>query len=309
MNAGRELHQVKDFWSVEPCGAHFVTDFADRRDFFAKFREHRYRTLWYLPRLVPFEEAAGKSVLEIGCGNGADGVMFASRGAQYTGVDLTQTAVDATREHFQVLGLEGTFQTEDAEHLSFPDESFDVVYSLGVLHHTPNTRLAIEEVHRVLKPGGQAIIMLYHKNSFNYYVRILGYMRLRVLLGALVRLGRWNSDRRKLTGSSMLELRGNNSARIWKAHYKNFLERGWKYLAARNFVHHCTDGPECPIAYVFTRSSARATCSMFRNVDVKVGHLPLRQYLGNWVPLWLENLVASRLGWALMIYAVKGYPR
>ena len=308
MKTTGELQQVHDFWRVEPCGVHFVTDFRDRRDFFAKSREHRYRALWYIPRLVPFNEASGKSLLEIGCGNGADGVMFASHGAQYTGVDLTQTAVDATREHFQVLGLEGRFQTEDAERLSFPDASFDVVYSLGVLHHTPNTRRAIEEVYRVLKPNGKAIIMLYHKTSFNYYLRILGYMRLRVLFRILSRLGRWDSDRQKLAGKSMLELRGNQSGLVWEAHYKHFLERGWNYLAASNFVHHCTDGPECPIAHVFTRSSARAAFSMFRAVELKVGHLPLRQYLGKWVPFSMESLAASRFGWALMIYATKGPP-
>ena len=214
MKVPGELNQVESFWRVEACGTHFVDGFANRREFFAKFREHRNRVLQYIPRLVPFEEAAGKSVLEIGCGNGSDGVMFASRGARYTGVDLTQTAVDATSEHFRVLGLEGTFHTADAENLSFPDASFDFVYSLGVLHHTPNPRRAIDEVHRVLRPNGKAIVMLYHKNSINYYLRILGYMRFRVLVRILSRLGRWDSDRRKMASKSILELRGNQTAQI-----------------------------------------------------------------------------------------------
>src|SRR5688572_18482044 len=164
---------VYSFWNTEACGTHFVKDAATDRDFYEKFREYRYRTEWHIPLLVPFAEARGKSVLEIGTGNGADGVMLALAGACYTGVDLTDAALDATRKHFAVMNLPGTFQKENAEKLSFADASFDWVYSHGVLHHTPRTQVAIDEVYRVLKPGGRAIIMLYHKHSFNYWVRIM----------------------------------------------------------------------------------------------------------------------------------------
>src|SRR5205807_8723463 len=116
------LEEVSAFWSTEACGTHFVRDFADDREFYDKFREYRYRTEWHLPLLVPFAEAKGKKVLEIGTGNGADGVMFALNGAIYTGVDLTEAALEANRKHFDLLGLSGVFQKQNAEHLSFPDE-------------------------------------------------------------------------------------------------------------------------------------------------------------------------------------------
>ncbi len=305
MRVPEALKPVEDFWQVEACGTQFVHEYGDRAEFFAKFREHRYRTLWFIPRLVPFDAAAGKDLLEIGCGNGADGVMFASRGARYTGVDLTETAVNATREHFEILGLQGRFQTENAEHLSFPDASFDIVYSMGVLHHTANTRKAVEEVHRVLRPGGRAIVMLYHRNSFNYHVRILGYMRLRILMRILSRAGHWDADRKKLAATSMVAVRGNQTSRIWEAHYKNFLEQGWGYLAPSRLVHHCTDGPACPIAYTFSKADARKVFSMFREVDFAVAHMPVRQYVGNWFPASIEGMLATRMGWNLMIYAVK----
>src|ERR1700736_6312624 len=118
--------------------------------------------------------------------------MFAKNGADYTGVDLTDAALAATRKHFDVLGLDGSFQRENAEALSFHNDTFDWVYSHGVLHHTPNPQNAIHEVWRVLKPNGRAIIMLYHKSSFNYYVRIMLYMRVRVLLKILSRFGKWS---------------------------------------------------------------------------------------------------------------------
>ncbi len=295
---------VQAFWNTEACGTHFVPQYRDAKDFFEKFREYRYRTEWHLPLLVPFAQARGKDVLEIGTGNGADGAMFALQGARYTGVDLTEAALEATRAHFATLGLSGTFQQEDAEHLSFPNESFDLVYSHGVLHHTPHPARAIDEVVRVLRPAGQAIVMLYHKRSYNYYVRIMTYMRLRVLVTILAHLGRWRGDRRALPAAALTGLRGNQDRRLWAIHYANFLRSGWSYLAAENFVHHCTDGPECPIAFAFTRADAHRLFARFENVRTHVAHLPLRRYKA-WIPLSLEKWLACRVGWYLFIHASK----
>src|SRR5205807_7501218 len=102
----------------------------------------------------------------------------------------------------------------------------------------------IDEVYRVLKPSGQAIVMLYHKRSFNYYVRIMTYMRLRVLVTILTRWSHWKDDRRQLRSGELVGVRGNVDRRVWEIHYKNFLQDGWKYLSAQKFVHHCTDGPD-----------------------------------------------------------------
>lgn len=301
----RDIKPVQEFWNTEACGAHFVKDFKDEKEFYEKYRAFRYQTEWHLPLLVPFAEAKNKTVLEIGCGNGADGVMFAQHGALYTGVDLTQTAVDATRRHFAVMNLNGTFQVENAEKLSFPDEQFDIVYSHGVLHHTPNPVNAFNEVYRVLKKGGKAIIMLYHKRSFNYYVRIMFYMRLRALLKILSRLGKHQFDRERLR-SELSGVRGNQEKNVWQLHYENFLRQGWSYLKPENFVHHCTDGPECPFAFVYTKSDIRRLFSRFSRVETVVAHFPLRKYrFGKWIPLWLEKFLASRLGWYLFIFATK----
>jgi len=300
-----DLSDVREFWNVEACGSHFVSVDRGTPEFFEQFRSFRYRTEWHIPSLVPFAATKGKDVLEIGCGNGADGAMFALAGANYTGVDLTTAAVEATRSHFQSLGLNGSFQTENAERLSFPKERFDFVYSHGVLHHTLRPEAAFSEVFRVLKPGGRAILMLYHKNSFNYYVRILGYMRARVLLYSLFRLGRYSSDRRKL-GVPRLNMRGNADWGIWRAHYENLLRYGWSYLRARNFVHHATDGPECPIAHVYTRKDVHHLFRQFRRIETKVAHFPLRKYSGlKWVPFSVEHKLSSMLGWYLFVFLEK----
>jgi ubiquinone/menaquinone biosynthesis C-methylase UbiE len=306
MNSKPSLQSVDAFWNTEACGTHFVPEFVDLKDFYEKFREYRYRTEWHIPLLVPFAEAAGQKVLEIGTGNGADAAMFALNGAKYTGVDLTEAALDATRKHFSTLGLAGTFQRENAEALSFADKTFDWVYSHGVLHHTPDTQRAIDEVWRVLKPGGKAIVMLYHKHSFNYFVRIITYMRLRVFLKILSRFGSWGTDRRSIEMQKTVGLRGNQDRKVWEIHYRNFLHQGWAYLRAGNFVHHCTDGPECPIAYAFSRSEAEKLFARFINVRMTVAHFPLRKYtFGKWIPFAVEKWLAPKLGWYLFIHAQK----
>lgn len=299
------VQSVQAFWNTEACGTHFIQDFKDEKEFYDKYRAYRYQVEWHIPQLVPFAEAEGKSVLEIGCGNGADGVMFAQHGAIYTGVDLTPAAVEATRKHFAIMNLRGTFQVEHAEHLSFADEQFDIVYSHGVLHHTPNPAKAFQEVYRVLKKGGKAIVMLYHKHSFNYYVRIMLYMRLRVLVKILQRLGKHDLDRQHLR-ATLSGVRGNQDKSVWQLHYENFLRQGWAYLTPQNFVHHCTDGPECPFAFVYTKRDIRKLFSRFSHLDMKVAHFPLRKYrIGKWIPLWLEKALASKLGWYLFVFATK----
>jgi SAM-dependent methyltransferase len=181
------------------------------------------------------------------------------------------------------------------------------VYSFGVLHHTPQPALAVPEVHRVLRPGGEARIMLYHRHSFNYRVRILGYMRARVLYKILSRAGRWRADRAALAPSgAVVGVRGNASAGVWQLHYENFLRQGWRYLASVNFARHCADGPECPYAYAYTRGEAAALFARFRSVDIRVAHLPLNKYAAaRWLPRAVEKWAARRMGWHLLITAAK----
>lgn len=299
------LRNVHQFWNTEACGTDLVHADKGTLEFYEKYRELRYRTEWHIPELVPFSETRGKKVLEIGCGNGADGVMFAQAGAIYTGVDLTEAAVEATRMHFQLLGLKGTFHKEDAEHLGFSGETFDFVYSHGVLHHTAHPERAFAEVYRVLRPGGKAVLMLYHRHSFNYYARIMTYMRLRLLIRIASRVGRLSDDRAHAKGQ-LKGIRGNYDASVWQVHYENFLHTGWPYLRAENFVHHATDGPECPFAFVFTKRSVSRIFHQFRDVQTKVAHFPLRKYsIGKWIPFSVERQLSSRLGWYLFVYLTK----
>ena len=295
-----DLRDVHAFWNTAPCGSHFVDRLADERATFAAYRRFRYQTEWHIPEFAAFAESRDKRVLEIGCGNGADAVMFAAHGARYVGVDLTEKAVDATRRHLALEGLEGQCRVANVEQLDYADATFDIVYSYGALHHTPSPERAMREVWRVLKPGGTALVMLYHRHSFNYYVRILAYMRARLLVEILTRSWRGAADRAR-SG-----LRGNAAAEIWDVHYQNFRRRGWSYLRADTFTHHCTDGPDCPRAYVFSRRDVARLFGGFTAIDLQVAHFPLNKYsLGVLVPRPLERRLGAALGWHLQIRAVK----
>jgi len=178
--------EVKDFWNVASCGEELYLASEDEAGYRAE-AEARYQLEPYILPFADFEAAAGKRVLEIGVGLGADHQRFAEAGAELSGIDLTERAIAHTGRRFAALGLRSSLATGDAEKLDFPDESFDIVYSWGVLHHSPDTPRAIAEVHRVLKPGGEARIMIYHKWS------LIGLM----LWGryALARLRPWMSLR------------------------------------------------------------------------------------------------------------------
>src|ERR687883_951599 len=178
-NAQQSLKErVRAFWQANPCGVKFADAAPGTRLFYERVEEHRYRKEWHIPAAADFAGARGLRVLEIGCGLGTDGAQFARAGADYTGVDLTDAAVSLARRNFELQNLAGEVRTADAENLDFPDASFDLVYSHGVLHHTPDTERAVREVHRVLKPGGRAVVMLYHRDSYNYRVNIRVLRRL-----------------------------------------------------------------------------------------------------------------------------------
>jgi SAM-dependent methyltransferase len=137
--------------------------------------------------LLPFDELAGKDVLEIGCGTGVHARLLAAAGARLSAVDLTPTAVELTKRRLELAGLEADVREADAESLPFADGSFDFVWSWGVIHHSENTQRVIAEIARVLRPGGRLALMLYHRNSITFWVNYVLFRG--VLRGGLLREG------------------------------------------------------------------------------------------------------------------------
>ena len=123
MKLENKIAAVKNFWSMAVCGSQFIPHYKDEDDFYRQYRAFRYRNEPHIKEFVPFAEMRRKEVLEIGCGGGLDGSLFAACGARYTGIDLTELAVGASRRCFEVLDLPGVFQVQNAEELSFRDAS------------------------------------------------------------------------------------------------------------------------------------------------------------------------------------------
>lgn len=167
--------EVQDQWNNNPVGTHYAK--VARRHTLEWYQEiEHYRYGEYAPwmlELMEFSRHSGEAVLEIGGGLGTDLSQFARHGARVTDVDLSAGHLEHAKENFALRELTGQFIHHDAEHLPVPDNSFDVVYSNGVIHHTPNTRQVVKEIHRVLKPGGKAIVMLYAENSWHYWYRLV----------------------------------------------------------------------------------------------------------------------------------------
>jgi len=157
--------KVKSYWELEPCGTRGLPT-EDRREFFEQLERERYQLEPYIPSFAQFDSAQGKRILEIGVGAGTDFIQWVRAGAQATGIDLTDQGINLVRERLQLEGLSAELKVADAEHLPFDSETFDLVYSYGVIHHTPNTIKAVQEIHRVLKPAGVARVMIYHLHSW-----------------------------------------------------------------------------------------------------------------------------------------------
>ena len=121
--------------------------------------------------IIDFDSLKTKDVLEIGVGNGSHAQLLAQHGKSFAGIDLTEYAVKSTSERMQTFGLSATVERMDAEQMLFPDKSFDFVWSWGVIHHSADTRKVLEEIHRVLRPGGEAVVMVYHRTFWEYYVQ------------------------------------------------------------------------------------------------------------------------------------------
>ena len=153
---------VQKFWNSDPCGARYL----DGEDNFEAHARARYELEPYIPEFAQFGSARDQKVLEIGVGMGADYLEWLKAGARATGIDMSAVSIERARRRCEAAGFVPDLRVADAEHLPFADESFDVVYSYGVMHHSPDTERCLRETGRVLKPGGEARIMLYHHPSF-----------------------------------------------------------------------------------------------------------------------------------------------
>jgi 2-polyprenyl-3-methyl-5-hydroxy-6-metoxy-1,4-benzoquinol methylase len=269
MPGAEEKQRAREQWSKDPAGAIYGREHeVGTREFFDAVERHRYTEYApWMPEVMGFDDFAGARLLEIGCGMGTDLLQFARGGAEVTGVDLTTRSIEISRQHFAVYGARGDFAITDGESLPFADEGFDVVYSNGVLHHTPDTAGAVREIHRVLRPGGLARVMLYHRGSAAYWCDII--LRHGVLHGEL--------------------LRGHSPEDIM-SRYVEFNESGGR-----------------PLVKVYSRGQARKLFSMFSEVKIQVEQLtrPELYLLGRFIPEGMFRQLRRSVGWNVIVSARK----
>jgi ubiquinone/menaquinone biosynthesis C-methylase UbiE len=287
--------EVRKFWEKNPCDSWFTKEERGTREFYKSLDEHRYTVHPRLLRALELEQMRGKRVLEIGCGCGSEAERFARAGAEYTAVDLTKAAPTITRQRFKLAGLSGRFVQGDAENLPFADGSFDVVYSHGVLHHTPDTPRTIREVYRVLANGGRAMIMLYYRNSFNYQVNLKMFRRIRAHL------------LKTEMGIKLSALFCGETEEALRQHAAIIKENTGAYLDMQNMLNRNTDGADNPLSQVFTKESSLEMFRGFQKTRTEVmfwnpNWLP---GIGKLLPRSIEDKLAARWGWHLWIHAQK----
>lgn len=285
--------RVRTWWDANPCGSRVSHREVGSQDFFEEIERHRYAQEPHIPRVANFSHWVGKNVLEIGCGLGTDSLQFARAGANVTGIDLSTRSVELAARQLHLNRLNGSFEVGDAENLRFCEETFDLVYANGVFHHTPDVERAVAETYRVLKPRGTAVVMLYHKHSYNYWINIC---LIRRLAYALLRHGFPPRAMSRFPGAGMNLIQECEHA--LRAHPR------W---TTQDLLNNNTDGPGNPLSRVYTRAAAKRLFHQFHSVHTRVHWLVRKNIplIGRFVPRSVDYQLGRLVGWALYVIAEK----
>jgi len=167
-----QSHPMRYDWREKIDHREFSREFFEEIDrrFFSQVYEYMPWARVPFDPLIDFDQLQHMDVLEIGVGNGSHAALLAQHSRSFTGIDLTDYAVESTSHRLKAFGLAGTVRQMDAEQMDFADQSFDFVWSWGVIHHSSDTRKILREIARVLRPGGRAVTMVYHRSIWNYYL-------------------------------------------------------------------------------------------------------------------------------------------
>lgn len=275
--------RVRNFWDAYPCAQNVISSKEGSKAFFIEHDLLLDKLVPYAQEMFGYKECMGKRVLEIGCGMGSHALRQAKYTKEFCAIDFSRKSVELTRKRFSLFGHDFTrIFVGDAENLSFRDNFFDRVFSNGVIHHTPDTAKAVREIHRVLKPDGEAIIMLYHKNSLFYYYDLMTKNRIKY---GLV----------KLIPEFVARTLRNRWAKCYKL-WSELKKVSWWNLSA--YAINVSDGRYNPHTKVFTKTEVLELFRIFKKTELNVRSSMDR----------LESRLPSleiRLGWSLIIHAVK----
>ncbi len=197
--------------------------------FFADLDQYHFEKLHHLLRLVPFDDLAGREVLDVGCGAGVDLARFARGGAHVTGVDLSESAVALARRNISQQQLRARLAVADGERLPFAADRFDYVFAHGVVQYTSDGAALVDEVRRVLKPGGRAVFQAYNRISWLHALSTLMKVDLEHEDAPVLRTYSPDEFRRLVDGFADVQIV------FERFPVKSRLHGGWKGLAFNTF--------------------------------------------------------------------------
>lgn len=267
-----DKREIQKQWDINPCAAETVSGHQpESLDFYRAIRAFRYQVYApWMDSVIRFADWQGKDILEIGVGMGSDHFRFASAGNRMTGLDLSREHLRQSTRHLELEGLSTLPVYGDAENMPFPSASFDLVYAFGVLHHTPHTDVALAEVYRVLRPGGTALISLYHRDSWFFWFNTL-------LIQGILKFG--------------------------------LLRKGWRRLLSE-VEHRADPSGALPLVKVYSHGQIRDLFASFASVHIRAAGIDfhhfwrLRWLLNGLTRDELERRFGQS-GWYLVVKATK----
>jgi ubiquinone/menaquinone biosynthesis C-methylase UbiE len=267
------ISRVKEYWDRRPCNIRHSMAPIGSRQYFDEVEARKYFVESHIPSFAEFERWRGKRVLEIGCGIGTDTINFARVGARVTSVDLSEESLEIARQRVKVYGLENQvrFFCGNAEELSgfVPIEPYDLIYSFGVIHHTPHPERVLEEMRQYAQAGTTLKIMVYHRRSWK-----VGW----ILLSA-------------------------GKGRFWK-----LPELVAKHSEAQTgcpitYIYTRREGRELLERHGFRASEVRVDHIFSWRIEDYVQYHYVKEAYFRWMPQWMFRGLEKRLGWHLCITA------
>lgn len=288
---------VAAFWNAEPCDSENSQLSPATQQYYQEIEADRYAYQGHILEIMKWLDWKNKNVLEIGTGVGTDARKMIERGAIYHGINVDAGSCESTRTALNVFNHAGTLQQMSATKMDFENERFDTVYSFGVLHHIPEVQKAISEIHRVLKPGGHLLFMVYNRPSINYQIEIRHLRRwlLRVLMvpGLIPVFGKIGFPEEKL-----------------KRHVELF--RTFGKMSDAEWLSRNTDGPDNPYSLVYGQDEIPSLLGKdFQMLKNEVYYFDWRHWgmLGRILPNSLVNWLGKRWGWHRVVLAQRVLPR
>jgi len=183
-----DIEKVRSYWNAQPCNIRHSEKEVGSKEYFDEVEARKYRVEPHIPLFAQFERWKGKQVLEIGCGIGTDTINFARAGAEVTVIDLSDASLEVAKKRAEVFGVDVSFNHGNAEKITsiLPDKKYDLVYSFGVIHHTPNPEKVIEEIKKVMNPESELKIMMYNRFSWKSFWVLMKYGK-----GRLWEIDKW----------------------------------------------------------------------------------------------------------------------